>query len=291
MTFGVTIPGKTEKPAMTYALDLSPRQTTRTLEQAVRHQAVVLLAPRVRPDDEPIACRLESIQASRGARSCRAYLTVVSSGDGWPASGENGPSCPGPAPASASIEACADLVGTYCDVIVQLGENRYLFCSDVVGVTVSPEPADEVRIRLARPQTIQVTQRRRSWRIRPARSSQVELRWTTGDPSAGTGIGWLCNVSGDGLACRVDARVADRLGIGEQVEVDFTLPPDDPDRFTLDAVLCSKTPAGTRGTMILGLQFLTGPGHESSADAAEVLRRRLLAGYTTSLDLSKGADA
>ena len=276
---------------MAYALDLSPRQTTRTLEQAVRHRAEVLLLPRVRPDDEPILGRLESIVVPSEDPSCRAYLAVVFGGEGNPAGEGNEPACSEAVPAGAGSERCAELVGTYCDVTIRLGENRYLFCSDVVSVTEVPKSSGAVRISLARPETIQVAQRRRSWRFRSARSSRVELRRINGDPSAGGSIGWLCNVSGDGLACRVDAGVADRLAIGEQVEAEFTLTSGDEDRFVLDAALCSKTPAGTQGSMILGLQFLTGPGHASSADAAEALRQRLLAEPAQPAELPEGVDA
>jgi hypothetical protein len=89
-------------------------------------------------------------------------------------------------------------------------------------------------------------------------------------------VGWLCNISPDGLACRAGTRIADQLGIGEQVHVEFTLAPGDRERFSLTAALCNKTPAGTKNTMILGMQFLHGPGHESSGQTVEKLRQRLL---------------
>ena len=276
---------------MTYALDLSPRQTARTLEQAARHGADVLVVPRVRPDDEPIACRLQSLEAPTEGNAGRACLVVVPHRDSFPAGEGNEPDRFTAPQATPDRDSCEDLPGTYCDVTIQLGENRYLFCSDVVAVWPSTEAGGGVRIGLARPETIQVSQRRRFWRFRPARSSQVGLCWTDGGQSTGQGVGWLCNVSGDGLACRVDARVADQLGIGERVKANFALGPTDSDRFALEATVCSKTPAGTQGTMIVGLQFLTGPGHESSADAADALRRQLLAACTRTVDVGKGAEA
>ncbi len=42
------------------------------------------------------------------------------------------------------------------------------------------------------------------------------------------------------------------------------------------------------GTMILGLQFLVGQGHQASAAAAEALRRKLLARYAPVVDSSGG---
>ena len=46
-------------------------------------------------------------------------------------------------------------------------------------------------------------------------------------------------------------------------------------RLAMDAVVCNKTPAGTSGKMIIGMQFLTGPGYEATNKAIESLRRRL----------------
>ena len=43
---------------MPYAIDLNKRQSARTLEQAIRHGAEVLLEARIWPDAEPILCRL-----------------------------------------------------------------------------------------------------------------------------------------------------------------------------------------------------------------------------------------
>ena len=49
--------------------------------------------------------------------------------------------------------------------------------------------------------------------IRPARSSQVELRWTKDDQGIAGGVAWLCNVSAEGLACRADMRISEVVDI------------------------------------------------------------------------------
>ena len=276
---------------MDYAIDLSPRQTTRTLEQAVRHRADLLAIPRVRLDEQPILCRLESVGTPEAGKSSRACMVVIPVVEAEPAGQDVASESPPKGSAAAGSAPYEGLVGTYCDVTLQLGDNRYVFCSDVVAVGEFPQASGVAAIFLARPQTIQVTQRRRFWRFLPEQSSQVELNWTDADLTPRRGGGWLCNLSGDGLACRVDTGLADRLAIGGKLRAEFSLTPGNPERFALEAVLCSKTPAGTQGTMILGLQFSTGAGNDASAAAAEALRRQLLARYARTIDVPKGADA
>ena len=266
---------------MAYAIDLSTRQSSRTLEQAVRHHAEIMIYPRIVAADDPIVSRLVSIETPIGWQSRRPCLVLetyngipVPQGD--PAGGE---------PEAGTIES---LIGTYCDVTLQLGENRYLFCADVVAVQGPSSPGARPRIYLARPETMQVAQRRRARRFRPAQSARVEMTWTNAEKSKTEGIGWLCNVSAEGLACRTENNVAEQLGIGEQISLGFALTPGDPERFVLDAILCNKTPAGTEGTMLLGLQFLIGQGHQASAATAEALRRKLLARYAPVVDSSGG---
>ena len=108
-----------------------------------------------------------------------------------------------------------------------------------------------------------------------ADSSKVCLSWTRDDRSNHEGVAWLCNVSENGIACRADSHVVDRLWIGDAIHVEFTLTPSDPERLAMDAVVCNKTPAGTSGKMIIGMQFLAGPGYEATNQAIESLRCRL----------------
>ncbi|HPD30435.1 MAG TPA: hypothetical protein PLL20_10595 [Phycisphaerae bacterium] len=268
---------------MAYAIELSARQSSRTLEQAVRHHAEILIYPRLFEDGDPIVSRLVSIETPIGWQSRRPCLVLETFSAG-PVN-RNDTADKGESEA-AGLDS---LVGTYCDVMLQLGENRYLFSSDVVAVQGASGTGARPRIYLARPETVQVAQRRRSWRFRPAQSSRVEMTWINAEKSKTEGIGWLCNVSAEGLACRTEMAVAEQLGIGEQVCLSFALTPGDPERFVIDAVLCNKTPAGTEGTMILGLQFLVGQGHQASAAAAEALRRKLLARYAPVVDTPGGA--
>lgn len=248
---------------MAYAIDLSTRQTSRTLEQAVRHHAKVTMRPLAREADSLIICQLEAIQPSKAAK--RPSLVLVPQ----PAVNHDTP--------EPRLGDFRDLVGTYCDITVHLGENRFLFSSDIVNVTQGDSSEDRVEIYVSRPDTIQVAQRRRFWRFKPAHSAQIRFEWTDMDGHPANGAGWLCNVSGDGLACRTSAQTADQLGIGEKIVVNFALGEGRPDFYRLDAVLCNKTLAGSKNTMILGIQFLAEQDNPASQEAAGRLRRHLLA--------------
>lgn len=265
---------------MSYAIDLSPRQSARTLEQAFRHRATVLIEPRCW-NGETFAGRLTAPEMPPGVKAT-SMIVVLEPAEGYDPQ-HYAAQCP-------SYERLKSLVTSYCDAMIQMGDNRYLFSSDVIRVERGAD-GRPVRLHLSRPETIQVAQRRRFWRFRPARSSQVEIRWTRDDGTPGGAVGWLCNVSGDGLACRVDQRVGEQLWIGDRLTLEFALSPGDPQHYVLDATICSKTPAGTEDKMIIGVQFLTGDGHESSSRAADLLRQHLLAKHALRAGTHEGADA
>lgn len=272
--------------ATAYAIDLNPRQAVRTLEQAIRHQAEVVLVPRAGADNEPIICRAESLEEVRLSNGRHRCLLVIPRA-GRPAANDGEVAAQA---ADSRAERYAALITTYCDVTIRLGVYRYLFSSDVVGLKGPTKAGDEVGLYLARPMTLQVAQRRRFRRFLLRQSSPVQLYWINDDQSLGSGVAWLYNLGPNGLACRTEARVADQLWIGAQLKLEFSLTPNDPRRFALDASLCNKTAAGSRAKMILGLQFLTGPGHESSAQAAESLRQHLIVQYAVPSDAPEGAD-
>lgn len=280
---------------MSYAIDLNERQSTRTLEQAIRHQAAITLEPRIWSSEEVLPGHLVTSTpvVPLGRRTYAAPLVVAIA----PESPEPAPDQP-PAPPKIDREAmdrCQTLIGTYCDAVLELGQNRYLFSTDVVCVELGSKLANgvygEIHILLARPETIQVAQRRRFRRIQLPQSSQIEIRWTNDDGSSGGGVGWLYNIGQDGIACRTDTLLADRLWIGQEVSLDFSLRPGEPEHYRVDAVLCSKTPAGSADRTILGLQFAVGPGHESSDPVRESLQRRLRAMTVSPAGVRKGVDA
>jgi hypothetical protein len=249
---------------MPFAIDLSPRQSARTLEQAIRHRAEVLMEPRVWEEPEPVTCRLEPSPDSGSRRDGTA--TIILSYD---------LASDTAADTKARVEQFYNLVGTYCDFAVRLGENVYLFSADVTRVIRPIEPVTGLMIHLSRPETLQVAQRRRFRRFQLADSTKVRLSWRREGEPPNEGVGWLCNVSADGLACRTDTAVGERVWIGETIRVDFTLSPSDPQRFVFDAVVCAKTPAGSEGKSIIGMHFQIDPQLAMARQMAEALRRRL----------------
>lgn len=276
---------------MSYAIDLNERQTTRMLEQAIRYHAVVLLEPRIWAPGEVVRCRLESSGSPWSPRRIYSAPLVVTT-------------CPEDEPAITAasgrgsrtadiqlVERFTPLIGSYCDATLQLGENRYFFSTDVTRVDPVGPGRLGVQLYLTRPDVIQVAQRRRFRRIQLPRASQVEIRWPSPDGSIAGGVGWLYNIGQDGIACRTDTLLADRLYIGQEVVINFSLRPGEAEHFILDAIICNKTPAGTRDRTILGMQFLAGEGHEASATVRESLRRRLRAISTSPPGVRKGVDA
>jgi len=275
---------------MPYAIDLSSRQSARTLEQAVRHHAQVVVSPRILPKNTSITCQLEAIDSTKIANSIRRCLVLIPEVEEQNESDSEKVDFSESESENVKNEDYFSLIGTYCDVVIELGENRYLFSADVVGVQLPTSPHGKTRIALSYPDTIQIAQRRRYRRFQPARSTQVELRWINQEKIQNSGIGWLCNVSENGLSCRTELRVADQLGIGERVKIEFALSMGD-EQFTLDAVLCSKSPAGTRGKMLLGLQFVYDPENETLRNSQQSLRRHLLARFAALAKTPEGADA
>lgn len=262
---------------MSYAIDLSQRQSARTLEQAVRHNALISLRPRCREDTPALICRLEQPENHLEGTATRRYLIALLAND-----------------PEQRIEYLIDdyreLVGCYCDTNMTLGEHRYMFSTDVVELLPAPPQPGGVVFKLTLPPVIQVAQRRRFRRIKLAQSTQVALKWTDDNQAAGGGVGWLCNLSQDGMACRTEAHTADRLCIGQELIVEFGLSPESSQRFLMDAMLCSKTPAGNQGKIILGMHFLADKNHYETCRQSEKLRQALAQWYAQAPSQSKGAD-
>jgi len=270
---------------MSYAIDLTPRQSSRILEQALRHKAGVTLEPRIFNEDETLTGQIEAILPSAGAANSPSAVVIAVQAPPVVSDVSQFASHP------TTIQELNLLVGTCCDAGLRLGDARYLFDGDVIRVEHAHEPPVMARIFLTRPDTLQVMQRRRFSRFRPARSTQVELRWQKDAESLHGTIAWLCNISPDGLACRVERRIGEQLWIGDRVTAEFTVAPGELNHYVIDSFLCSKTPGGTEDKMILGLQFVSEPGFENSKLATEKLRQHLQARLGSPVNQTKGADA
>jgi hypothetical protein len=270
---------------VSYAIDLTARQSSRVIEQALRHKAAVILEPRIFNAEEALRGHLEAVLPPGGSALRPAALVVALTTRCLTDVSDL------PQPVTVTLQELNLLVGTCCDGSLRLGDSRYLFDADVLRVEASHEPGMIARVYMTRPETLQVMQRRKFSRFRPARSTQVELRWQKDSDTMQGAIAWLCNISPDGLACRLDRRIAEQLWIGDRLSAEFTLAPGERNHYVIEAILCSKTPAGTDDKMILGLQYVTGPGSEETLSAANALREHLQSRLGVAAHQPKGADA
>jgi len=223
-----------------FAYPLDRRRSARILEQAARSHARVMLQPRT-PGDAP---ELAGVIVTTAPESFCIQLD-----EGMP-----------DVPRSAS-SVC-------CDGCLRLGSDQYLFDTNIMAV-VDADTDTPLRLEVARPDTVQIMQRRRFRRTAVRGSSPVTVRNVEGDAASGT----LLNASVDGIACRVATEAADRASIGDAVRVRFELA-GVPQPFELAAVVRSKTPAATEFQTIVGLQFAY--GHEDREQ-----RHRLTAALTS----------
>lgn len=272
---------------MSYAIDLNNRQSARTLEQAIRQHAQVIVEPRAWNDHRHLVCRLEPTGSPLDLDivplitlavlgQCEAGLDLMG----------------GEATTYKSIDAdeLHGITGTYIDAVISLGEQRYMFSSDLLRMQSPKSSGEAPQVHLTRPAILQVAQRRRFRRIILSHSAQVELSWNrAGEPTMG-GVAWLCNISGEGLACRTEERIAETMWIGEELDIEFTLAPGDSERFNLQGVLCSKTASGNLHKAILGIQFFIDENHPASAANVRVLRKRLMDRAAQLADMRKGVD-
>lgn len=271
---------------MSYAIDLNPRQSARTLEQAIRTRAQAAIEPRIWGVGHHLQCRLEPhgnpLDLDLVPVVTLAVLARCDAASAAPAGRVE-------ADRPLSIDDIRELVGTYVDVVLHLGEQRYMFSTDVIRVLPAAIAGEPPCLHASRPALLQVAQRRRFRRIKLSHSAQVDLRWIRDGMNMG-GVGWLFNISGAGMACRTEERVAETLWIGEEVQMEFTLAPGDTERFRLKGTLCNKTPTGSLGKVILGVQFVADDANPESTDAVRLLRQRLIERAPQLADTQKGVD-
>lgn len=238
---------------MNYALDLTPRQAARALEQAVRARARVELEPRNRPDSDVLS----------GVIGCRqGFLLRID--------------LPTLAPGAILI----DLIGSFCDARVEMGDELYLFTTNVLDVVDDLEPP---RLLLASPEHLQVLNRRRFERTNAVIASQARVL-SVGHPTA---VGLLASVSASGVALNLPGVDADDyLYVGDAVRVNFELA-GFPGRFELPAVICNKSFNADRSVLTTGLEFALDAADASAAHELARLQAALCE-LTTQLSESEG---
>lgn len=223
------------------AIDLTPRQGARVIEQALRAKAELEIEARSLPADQVLKGRL----VARDGELLAIQLSDV--------------------PAQPEL-----LVGAFCDVRTSLSNELYLFTTFVMAV---PEEDHGRRILVAMPDQVQVANRRRYERTNATIASQVRI-WTA-RASAPT-IGLLANVSADGLACHLPGTGLDaELALGDSLRVSFELAGFD-EIFDLPAVLCNKQLMPERQQLLLGMKFNPRPDDPVARHTLERLRAALV---------------
>ena len=128
---------------------------------------------------------------------------------------------------------------------------QYCFETRSADQTAGAEPGV---VRVLRPTTIALTERRRSPRRRLRRPTDVTLQ------AVGSKEGWHCtaamlNLSLEGIACRMPVQDAGLLHIGQTLRAHFRLAPSGP-ALALNARIVSITKGGTLNHLVIGLEFI-----------------------------------
>ncbi len=207
---------------MQLAIDLTPRQAARVLEQALRAQAGLEIEPRNLPGDEPLHGKLV------GREGELLSVEILSGKLALPPS---------------------VLIGAFCEVRTALSGELYLFTTCVFDALESSTPT---RLLLVIPEVIQVANRRQFERTNATVASQVRV-WTAGQQTPFVGL--LANVSADGLACNLpEVALDETLSLDDELRVSFELAGFD-EIFELPAVACNKTLTRDQQQLSLGLKF------------------------------------
>ncbi len=210
-----------------YAYDLGPRQSARIIEQSVRQRATVWA---------------ETIEQSQP----RAFTGCLLAANAETLSLQlniQGPDSFMPVP------------GQYYQILINLGETRYLTVCDLVDVQNQPDACILV---YSRPKNLQIMQRRHYHRHTLGQAFPVYISWQTPeDPEKTTNtpaLGQVRNLSFYGMSACVPGNLDQHLFIGDTVYLRFSLNVRDPDFFT-SATICHKELIKDKSELVIGLQF------------------------------------
>ena len=227
---------------MLNALDLTPRQSTRLLEQAIRLRAPIEIFPRFLPEGQSIS----GVFSGREGSLLHVGLN-----------------------AGGAETSLSGLIGSFCEVQVTLSGQVALFSSCVLDMI---DQAGQVRISLATPDLIQVSNRRRFERTNATIASEVRLV-IDGQPSVTVGV--LANLSPNGLACTFPSgELDDHLLVGEACRVSFEMVGFD-DTFEMNVICCNKSLSRDRAQLTVGMEFIAKDQPPEDAEALNRLRSLL----------------
>jgi hypothetical protein len=223
---------------MLTAIDLTHRQATRVLEQALRARARVQLEPRMR--DQTLCGTLT------GREEGLLRVQLDDQRLGFP---------------------LLALVGAFWDVSTVLSGQLYRFCSCVVAVISDVAPP---ALLLSVPEVIQVANRRRFARKTLSEQVPVQVRPELAEPLTGS----LREIGPGGLNCRLPRDADAILLIDDRVVLSFVLPPGT-ECFELPALVCFKCAVRDGEHVDVGFEFASCPSGQPAAAALERLRALL----------------
>lgn len=213
-----------------YAYDVGPRQSARVIEQAARQHAGVW------------AETIEQSQPrafSGSIISCNADVIMLQMN-------------------SLGHDTYTPIAGQYFQVLISVGETRYLTVSDLLEVQTR---VDGVVLMFSRPKNLQVMQRRRYHRHIPGQAFPVYISWqedegeTAGQANNTPALGQMKDLSLHGMSVRVPENLDNHLFIGDLVYLRFSLSVRETEYFS-SATICHKELLRDRSELVLGLQFV-----------------------------------
>ncbi len=145
--------------------------------------------------------------------------------------------------------------GEYYHLIFSLGEERYLGVSDF---QLSKEEGDKKYLIFTRPKTLQVMQRRKYRRVKPAVSIPVYISWEQNEQSTAhktPAFGQVIEISTHGMSMKTSQTIDNYVFIGDTIYIRFNLSVHEPTYFT-PATICHKRLNKEKSELILGLQFI-----------------------------------
>lgn len=209
---------------MLTTIDLTPRHAARILEQAVRCRSRLDLEPTAWNDGQ-------TIRGTLWRREGNLLTVDLDQRNGRPEG------------------SMLHLIGAFCDIRTMLQGHAFVFSTCVLDVI---EGTDPVKLIIAVPESMQLTNRRRFERTNATVASQVRL-WI--DEQSPATVGLLVNIGPEGLAAQfVGAGLADAVMVGDTVRVSFEVAGFE-ESYKLPSVVCTKSLSTDNTILSVGVQF------------------------------------
>lgn len=241
---------------------LSPNLAAETMKEAVARRAPILLQAMLPgPSRSAGGSRDVLLDGNKGLSTIEVLGVLC---------GEDGSllliDCRPPAPASgrrpeagraSQVLAAAAVAGTSAPGLeiegaITVGGTAFAFRTRLVG---SPAAMGDCVLRIVKPRSIYLRERRRSPRRKLREGARVELHLVDEEPARPCCEAVMLNLSSEGMACRMASREATVLSEGQTIRVRFQLPQGGAP-FTLRARISNLTLGAGGDRTVVGLEFV-----------------------------------